>query len=351
VNDAPPQEPVPQPVDDVPREPGVFGLDQPIGEDDARVLARGHADRSAVGEDRGRGAARLARRLARIEGNDLLFPLVGGLVADLGEEGRHAGKPLFGPLVGPLPQERQCHGLGDALRGLALHGAVEVHLAHAEVAAVGREHLPDEPVIGQILANAGANPAVIGLGRIGPEVDGELGLHPQQIAPLHRPIVGKLLPLQEAIDQQAALLGVLIQQELPRLLRGGQGADDVQVGPPHKHLVGAHVRRLDAQPLQPAEDQIVDPALGSAIHAGRQGTARRCCRAGVGQGRCHHNGQKRRCSHGFSLDQRVYVRAQRNACGNRSRGLSDDLTPTTAAGSARRGMLRRMPPAPATQPP
>ena len=50
----------------------------------------------------------------------------------------------FGPLFGPRAHERQGHGLGDARRLLALHGAVEIDLRHAEVAAAGGEHLADE---------------------------------------------------------------------------------------------------------------------------------------------------------------------------------------------------------------
>ena len=51
-----------------------------------------------------------------------------------------------------------------------------------------------------------ANPAVIGLRRVGPEVDGKLRLDPQQVAPLHGPVVGELVALQQAVDQGAALV-------------------------------------------------------------------------------------------------------------------------------------------------
>jgi hypothetical protein len=37
--------------------------------------------------------------------------------------------------------------------------------------------------------------------------------------------------------------------------RGGQRADDVQINPANKHGVGANAGRLDAQALQPVENQ------------------------------------------------------------------------------------------------
>ena len=103
---------------------------------------------------------------------------------------------------------------------------------------------------------------MIGLRRVGPEVDGELGLDPQQIAPFHGPVVGELVALQQPIDQLAALVGAVVLEELRGLLRRGQGADHVQVRPPQEHLVGAELGRLDAQLLQAGENQLVNPAVG-----------------------------------------------------------------------------------------
>ena len=94
---------------------------------------------------------------------------------------------------------------------------------------------------------------VIGLRRVGPEVDGELGLDPQQIAPLHRPVVGELVPLQQAVDQRAAFVGVAVDEKLPRLLGGGQRADHVQIDAAHEHRVGAEGGRSNAQLLQLAK--------------------------------------------------------------------------------------------------
>ena len=183
-------------------------------------------------------------------------------------------QPLLGPAFRPHSHEAQRHGLGDGLRLAALHGAVEVHLRVAEIAAAGGEHLADEPVVRHVLLDARADPAVIGLHRVGPELDGELRLDPQQVAPLHRPVVGELVALQEAIDQLAAFVGVGILEELPRLVGRGQRADHVQVGPAEENPVGADPGRRDAQLFQPAEDQLVDPALGSRLGVAFKGARR-----------------------------------------------------------------------------
>ncbi len=216
----------------------------------------------------------MAAGLLEIELDDLFLPFDGGLIGDLREEGGHARPALFGPAFRPHSHEAKRHGLGDGLRLAALHGAVEVHLRVAEIAAAGREHLADEPVVRHVLLDARANPAVIGLHRVGPELDGELRLDPQQVAPLHRPVVGELVSLQETIDELAAFVAVRILQELPGLFGRRQGADHVEVDPAHEDAVGTDSGGRDAQLLQPAEDQLVDPALGNRIGVAFKGAHR-----------------------------------------------------------------------------
>ena len=128
---------------------------------------------------------------------------------------------------------------------------------------------------------AGADPAVIGLRRVGPEVDRELRLDPQQVAPLHRPVVGELLALEQPVDQGARLSGSVSGRNCPGLLGRGQRADHVQIGPPDEHRVRAEVGRLDAQLLQLAEDQLIDPALGGSICVGFERLDRRSGQAGT----------------------------------------------------------------------
>ncbi len=129
VDDAASQQPGPDAVHDVAGEPRVIRGDQPVGEDLARILVRGDAGRRAVGKNgRRRRPAGSRFVLAGVEEDDLFLPFARGLVADLGEEGRHGGQPLLGPVLGPSSHEGQRHGLCDGLRLLALDGAVEVDL-------------------------------------------------------------------------------------------------------------------------------------------------------------------------------------------------------------------------------
>jgi hypothetical protein len=71
----------------------------------------------------------------------------------------------------------------------------------------------------------------------GPEIDGELGLDAQQIAPLHRPIDGKLTALKKLIYKRSAPPGIGAGEKRRRLLRRGQRADGVKVGAAEKNLV------------------------------------------------------------------------------------------------------------------
>ncbi len=89
----------------------------------------------------------------------------------------------------------------DARRFPALAGAVEVDLRHAEIAAALGEQFPHELVVRLVLFDRRADPTVIGLRRQRPKLDGKLGLDTQHVAPLHRPVVGELFPLQQTVDQ------------------------------------------------------------------------------------------------------------------------------------------------------
>ena len=68
--------------------------------------------------------------------------------------------------------------------------------------------------------------------------------------------------------------GVGIFQELRCLFSRWERADHVQVGPAHKHAIGAHPSGSDPQLFQPAEDQFVNPALGHRIGVSFKGTDR-----------------------------------------------------------------------------
>ena len=147
-------------------------------------------------------------RLEGIPEDDLLFPLAGGLVADLREEHCHAGATVFRPEVGPRAHQRQSHGRGDALRSLVLDTAVEVDRPNAKIAATRREQFTDELVVRLVLGDRFPHPAVIGLRRVGPNLDGELRLNSQDITPSHRPVIDMRGPVEETVDQGDAFVFV-----------------------------------------------------------------------------------------------------------------------------------------------
>ena len=128
------------------------------------------------------------------------------------------------------------------------------------------------------------DPAVIGLHGVGPQVDGKLGLDPQQVAPLHGPVVGEFPPRKQPVDQQAPLVRIASWRNCWASGRG-QGPDDVQVHPAEKYSIGTEVGRLDAQTLKLAEDQLVDFALRRRGRAAFEGLQRGRIRVAGRQGR------------------------------------------------------------------
>ena len=105
------------------------------------------------------------------------------------------------------------------------------------------------------VADGVADPAVVGLDRVGPQVDRELRLDPQQVAPLQRPVVGELLALEQRVDQRGRACRGRGPARNRRDLRGlGQRADDVEVDAAEEDRVGAGVRRLDPALLELGQD-------------------------------------------------------------------------------------------------
>ena len=99
---------------------------------------------------------------------------------------------------------------------------------------------------------------VISLGCVRPEVDGELRLDPQDVAPFHGPVIGELLPLQQPVDQGGTLVpGIAIVDELARLLGGGERADQVKVGAADEHGIRAE-NRPESQRRQFGENNAID---------------------------------------------------------------------------------------------
>ena len=102
---------------------------------------------------------------------------------------------------------------------------------------------------------------MIGLHRVGPKIDGKLRLDPQQIAPLQRPIVGKLAPLQQGIDQCGTLARTTVLQETAYLLRLRQRAVHIQIHAPDEDLVGTQIRGPDALLAQGRHHKGIDTII------------------------------------------------------------------------------------------
>ena len=288
VDDPAAQEPGPHAVDDAPREPRVLRRDQPVGEHAARVLTRRDPDPHAVGQDRLQ-----RRRRRRVQAHDLLLPLRRALVADAREEGRQARLPRLRQARHAGAHERQGHRPGDGRRLLALDRAVEVDGRHAEVAPARRQQRARELVVGRVRPRRLAEPPVVGLHRVGPQVDRELRLDPQQVAPLQRPVVGEGLALQQRLDHLRALARVPRLEEPPDRRRLRQRARHVQVHPPEEHRVGADPRGPDAAPPQRGRHQRVDGALRQVPRLALEGAngPRRPSLTGSGRDR-EHDGEQ-----------------------------------------------------------
>ncbi len=114
---------------------------------------------------------------------------------------------------------------------------------------------------------------MIGLHRVRPQIDGKFRFDAQQIAPLYSPVVREFVSFQQAVNQYATFLRVVIFQEALHFLGGRQRADHIQVDAPHEDAVRASGCRLNSQRLELRQNRLVD-----AVERGR-------CRAGFERGR------------------------------------------------------------------
>ena len=58
-----------------------------------------------------------------------------------------------------------------------------------------------------------ADPVMVGLRRVRPQVHGEFGLDPQDVAPFHRPIVREFIAREKRVDQRRPFVGTAVGQE------------------------------------------------------------------------------------------------------------------------------------------
>ena len=101
---------------------------------------------------------------------------------------------------------------------------------------------------------------MISLRGVGPEVDGILRFHPQQIAPFHGPVIGKFIAGQELIDQRIPFGWSGILDEFPGFRRSWEPTNHIEKRPPDEDRVGTGARRFDVQLLQASKDQVVNRA-------------------------------------------------------------------------------------------
>ena len=103
---------------------------------------------------------------------------------------------------------------------------------------------------------------MVGLRGVGPEIDGELRLYPQDVAPFERPVVRKLGARHQFIDERRAFLGTAVLQKLPCFRGARKRTNDVQIDTADKHGIGADTGGFDAETLELGEDDLIDPTLG-----------------------------------------------------------------------------------------
>ncbi len=256
VDDPSAQQPGPDTIGDIACEPRIVRSDQPIGKDRAGVLARLDLHSDAIGKHSFQGVS-----CRRIQANDFFFPLGRRLVRYAREESLHTGTAGLGPFFQAHPHKRQGHRTRDGGGFLPLNRTIEINLRHAKIAAARSQQLAGKLIVRHVLSNRIVNPAMIGLHRVGPQIDGKFRLDPQQIAPLQRPIVGKLIPPQQGIDQCGTLARTTVLQETAYLLRLRQRAVRIQIHAADKDLVGTQIRGPDALLAQGRHHKSIDTII------------------------------------------------------------------------------------------
>ena len=236
-----PHEPRPDPVCYHPCEPGVFCIYQPVGEGRPRVVAWPDHDSGTIREGRFGWIPH-----GRIVQHNLLFPLVRGFELHPGEEGCQVLSPVLWPSGNARAHECQGYDFGQTGRLTVLHRAVEVDWRYAEVAAARGEEVANEPVVRHVSTDGSLDPPMVGLHRVGPQVDRELRFHPQQVAPFQGPVLRELIACQELVYQAGTFVRLIAREECLHFPGFGQGSYHVQVYATKEDLVGRWACRLDA---------------------------------------------------------------------------------------------------------
>ncbi len=191
--------------------------------------------------------------------------------------GEESGEPVVvvqGPAVegvvvalGALDARAQEH-LGDVLGGLLrrqpFRRGVQVGRRRLEVAAGPNEQLGHEFIERPILHHLILDPGGIRIHRLGvPAILRCLVVRPdtEQLAPLHRPQVHELGPVEQGVDQPGSLPRVPVRQETVVLFARRRQADQVEIHPAQEGLVGADLRGGKVQLLELVKDKRIDEVL------------------------------------------------------------------------------------------
>jgi len=136
--------------------------------------------------------------------------------------------------------------------------ALEVHRQHTEIAATGGKLVTHELAVGFVLFDAVVDPT----GRVGPGVDEELGLDPQQVAPAHGSVVGSGLSGQEAVHNGFSFVGLAAAEKAVGRSSGGQSAGEVELAPAQEDGVTAKIGPQNAPLLKLRSYHLVERVRG-----------------------------------------------------------------------------------------
>jgi hypothetical protein len=177
VNNPAAEQPKPNAIRDRTSEPRILRSNQPVGEDLTRIPIRREMCDGLVREY-GRGTAS-GGQFVRIKKYDFFLPFASRLVADVTEAHCHRVELVFRPLLGPRAHECQGHGAREGGWLPTLNRAIEVRRSNTEITSTGGEQLARKLIVGKVVADRRANPAMVGLRGVGPKIDRKLGFDPK----------------------------------------------------------------------------------------------------------------------------------------------------------------------------
>ena len=252
--DADPEEVGPNSIGHAGGEERVFRRREPLGQHPAAVLA-GHVGLLAAEELR--LDVCIAYRVLHAAGapvvDDRLPVVLARLAAYLAEE---RGKPVVvvhrpaveGMIVAlgtldPQAHEHLGHVLGRFQR--VTLDLVKIGGRVPERAAAGGQQLANHLVQRLVAGYSIGEPGGVEEGRLVAHLVARL--NHQQLGPFHRPNLGKLLPLDQPLDELAPLVRRFVGQKLPVLVFTRQSAHNVDRNPAQENLVAANLARQDPQ--------------------------------------------------------------------------------------------------------